>query len=815
MRTRVRWFGGRRVVDYGETHECATGHTSATEHGASRAPAPSVNEVSGNVTGPVVQAAVVHGGIHLHANTGGAGGGQAGPSLTLPLVMPASSLPTPRQLPRAPRVLVGREHELAQLDQCTDANGAGTGGGLIVLTGPAGVGKAAVGLTWLQREAAARFPDGQLYADLRSFGTPVQPLAVLRAFLAALAVAPENVPPDLAGSAALFRSATAGRRMAIMLHGAVSAAQVRPLLPGGDSCLTLVTSTWRLSGLGLDGAQWIAVEPLASSEAVRLLAAVAGEQRVAGEPQSAQEVAELCGGLPLAVCMVGNRLAVNPYQRLGRLAAELRDERRRLDRLTEESESGGVRAIIDACYRGLTPDAALLYRVLGALPLARFSLAPAAAGVGLPESEVSGLLRMLTEASLLQQVGEDLFSFHELVRLHAWELSRGGGDVGGSADVGANGDGGGDGEGESGGGAGGGGFDRGSGGAGGGRVSDAVVRVEQWYLATAISAATAVRPYRREWPAEPPEAARLSAAPLAFETARDALDWLDTEAPQLLGLARNAAEQGRPGTALRIAMQMWSLFAHRKYYRIWQEFDLLGLRCARELGDHAREARMLRRLGLLSSDLGRYDEATGHFGAAAALYERLGDRHRQATVINSLGVVALRRGDTQTAIGRLDQALRMHSELGDVRQCALVRLDLGSALIQAGRARDALEELALASEHLRASADLSSGARLRMLTGRARGRLGGETAAAEAELDSAVESMRALGSISGQAEALAYRAELAERGGLPTEAELYYEKAAELLDRLGTPSSGWLRHRISALSPLAWRVVMYGPSGQP
>jgi tetratricopeptide (TPR) repeat protein len=757
------------VAGYGEPREIST-----------------ANEISGSVAGPVVQAAVVHGDIHLHGLHDAGGGRGTGSG--------SAALPTPRQLPAGPPVLVAREREVESVGGL-----AGAGSGLVVLTGPAGVGKAAVALTWLQRESAARFPDGQLYADLRSYdsGSPVQPLTVLRGFLAALGVPAESVPTDLAGSAALFRSATAGRRMAVMLHGATSAAQVRPLIPGGGSCVTLITSTWRLGGLGMDGARWLTIAPLGESAAVSLLSALAGAERVADEAQAAREVVSLCGGLPLALCMVGNRLAFNPYQRLGRLAAELRDERRRLDRLTEDSESGGVRDIIDACYRGLPADAAFLYRVLGALPLGRFSVAPAAAGVGLAEEDVSGLLRVLVEASLLQQVGEDSYQFHELVRLHSRDLTRGGDGVA-------------DGE-------------------------EAVVRVERWYLATAIAAATAVRPYRRDRGPEPEpggeavqgamaeasaagrseatgrsEAAGLSGPPMAFETQRAALDWLDVEAPQLLGVARHAAEHGRPRTALGIALQMWSLFAHRKYYRIWQEFDLLGLRCARQVGDPAAEARMLRRLGMLANDLGRYDEAAGHFGAAAALYERLGDRHRQATVINSLGVVAIRRGDLETAIGLLNQALAMHEALGDVRQCALVRVDLGNALIQVGRPGDALEQLRLAEEHLRQSPDLSSGARLRMLKGRARGHLG-DMAAAEDELDSALESMRALSSVSGQAEALGYRGELAERSGVPTEAELYYEQASELLDRLGTPSSGWLRERIGGLSPLAGRVVSGGP----
>lgn len=716
------------------------------------------NEVSGVVAGSVVQAAVVHGGIHLHQ----ASAGHAG-----------MVLPTPRQLPGAPPFLVAREHELELLDRWAADGG---GNGLIVLTGAAGVGKAAVGLTWLQRDQTTRFPDGQLYADLRSGAEPVQPLGVLRGFLTALGLPPESVPTELAESAALFRSATAGRRMAVLLHGAESTAQVRPLIPGGSSCLTVVTSTWRLGGLGLNGARWLAVTPFGIAAAVRLLETVAGAERVAEEAQAAREVAELCGGLPLAVCMVGNRLAFNPYQRLGRLAVELRDERRRLDRLAEESESGGVRTIIDACYRGLPADAARLYRVLGALPLARFSVAPAAAAVGLAADDVSVLFRVLSEASLIEQTGEDAYQFHELVRLHARELSRGAGD---DAD--------------------------------GAQCEDAVVRVERWYLATAIAAATAVRPYRRD---RPQELTGLAAPPLAFDTPRAALDWLDGEAPQLLGLAQHAAGQGRQRTALRIAMQMWSLFAHRKYYRIWQEFDLLGLRCAQELGDQVGEARMSRRLGLLSTDLGRYEEAAGHLGAASALYERLADRHRQATVINSLGVVALRRGDPEAAIAYLNQALEVHRELGDVRQVALVLVDLGDALIEAGRDEEALEQLAAAESHLRDSADLSSGARLLMLKGRARGRVGGDVATAEAELDSAAESMRALSSLRGQAEAVGYRGELAERTG-SRDAERCYEQAADLLDRLGTPSSGWLRQRISSLSPLAGRVLSRRASGSP
>jgi tetratricopeptide (TPR) repeat protein len=722
-----------------------------------------VNELGGTVSGSVVQAGVVHGGIHLHGQLPGV----------------AQRLPTPRQLPGPPPLLVSRADELSALERMVglgSETGAGADpeplGGPVVLTGPPGVGKAAVALAWLHRRRRSPdpFPDGELYADLRSPGEPVQPQTVLRGFLTALGVPPENVPPDLAGSAALYRSATASRRMAVLLHGAVSAAQVRPLIPGGTSCLTVVTSTWRLATLRMDGARWLTIAPLEVAAAVRLLEELAGPERIAGEMDAAREVARLCGGLPLAVSMVGIRLALNPHQRLGRLASELEDERRRLDRLAEEGN--GVRTIIDTCYRELPAEAARLYRVLGALPVARFSDSVAAAAASASAQDVGGLLRLLSEANLLEQTAEDAYHFHELVRLHAREVSR-------SAAHEAERD-------------------------------QAVIQVELWYLATAAAAAGAVRPYRRDVPAAVPG---LSTPPLAFTGLHQALDWLDEEAAQLLSVARNAAEQQRPDTALRLAGQMWALFAHRKYYRIWQEFDLLGLRCARELGDRGAEARMLRRLGLLSMDLGGYDEASGHLTAAAALFEQLPDRHRTATAVNSLGVVFLRRGEPAKAIRELSRALAMHEELGDRRQCALVLIDLADALIESGRPQEALERLTAAEELLGDSPDLYTGGHLRMLAGRARGRIGRDPALAQADLDSAVETMRGLDSASGQIEALGYRGELAERSGAVDVAAAYYERAGELLLSLGAPGGAWLGQRIRTLSRLAGRILARGSTG--
>jgi len=644
-----------------------------------------------------------------------------------------------------------------------------SGPGLIVLNGPAGVGKTALGLSWLHHRRE-RFPGGQLHADLRAFGQPVSPLIVLHSFLIALGIAPERLPTALADCAALYRSVTASRRIALLLDGAASSAQVRPLIPGGQSAVTLVTSTWRLTGLALDGARWLPVNPLPVADAVGLLAVVAGADRLAGATATAaaRQVAQFCGGLPLALCLVGAQLAARPYQNVPDLAAELADERQRLERLTTEGD--GLRQVIDVCYRELPDVPARVYRILGRLPLSRFSTAPVAAATALASDEAREALRTLADANLLQQTGADTYAFHDLVRLHARETSR-------QAQFRREGD-------------------------------EAVARAGHWYLAGAIAASTAVRPYRRD----PPSPVTDVAAPLEFDDLNTALDWLDAEAPQLLSIARHAFEHGHAELALRMSAQMWALFAYRRPYELWREFDLLGLECARALGDIGGQARMLRRLGRMYTDVGSYQDATGTLTQARELYSALGARHEEATVLNSLGVVLLRRGEARAGAELIARALGIHGDLGDTRQVGTVSIDLGDALLEAGEPGAALARLLEAAESLKDSPDVYSQARLRTLIGRARTHVG-EYEDAHGSLNAALGAMRSVDSDFGRAEALGYLGELAERREEHTVAESCYAQAAELLTGLGAPRDAWLLRRISALTPLSRRVLDPGPSG--
>lgn len=718
------------------------------------------NWLGGTVFGSAVQAGAVHGGIHFHQAVH-----QTPQTLYGSIQMPAMFAPVPRQLPAPPPRFLGRTEELARLDEIS-RSAAAAGPVLIMLEGPAGVGKSALGLTWLHRKREL-FPDGQLHADLRVLDEPATPYTILRSFLIAFAVPPERLPTSLTDCVALYRSVTAGRRIAVLLDGAVSTAQIRPLIPGGASATTLVTSTWRLSGLTLDGARWLTVAPLPVDDSVRLLADIAGAGRVDGDPASAREVARMCGGLPLALCIVGAQLASRPHQGLSAMAAELADEQRRLARLTVEGD--GLRQIIDACYRHLPQDAARLYRLLGALPVSRISADPASAAAALPGEHVRTLLQLLADANLLRQVDSENYAFHDLVRLHAREM----------ADAPE--------------------YQH--------ERAAAVLRAMDWYLATAISASTTVRPYRRDVP----EPVSTDVIPRRFRGMKDALDWLDAEAHDLLSLARHAAGSGRAEFALRLAGQMWALFVYRRYYRLWEEFDRLGLECARSLGRSGDEARMLRRLGLLYTDIGRYNDAISVLTDAVSLFAAADETHRVATTLDSLGLAHLRRGSPREAAEHLNRSLETHRGLGNRRKVGLVLIDLGDALIESAEYDEAKTRLIEAVEALEGSPDAFSLARLRALLGRAHGRTGAHDDA-QRELNAALRAMQSVDSGFGQAEALGYFGELAEHAGDEAAAREYYLRAADLLVGFGSPRTAWLSRRIRSLTPLAKSVLDRGPT---
>ncbi|MEU8826040.1 BTAD domain-containing putative transcriptional regulator [Streptomyces sp. NPDC048636] len=369
---------------------------------------------------------------------GGAdGGGQAGaqPAPTAPAHQAAAPAaagggPVPELLPRPPAGFLGRTEELAELARLTLAaepdrgyGGAPGGfpseGGITLVTGPAGVGKTGLAVYWGHAYAGA-FPDGRLFADLRGFsgGEEAAPLEVLREFLFAMGTPADQIPSSPQAASALYRSLVARRRLLVVLDNARSSAQVRPLLPGGPHCATLVTSRSRLDGLiATDAARPMRLHALGPEEGISLLGALLGPERVAEDPTAAQELVTLCDGLPLALRAASAQLMARPRWRLARLATALRDERRRLALLS--AEDAGVAAALRNSVARLSADDAALLRTLGTGFAREVNTAEAAALSGADPDLIQDALDRLAEMHLLDEEATNRYVMSDLVKLFA------------------------------------------------------------------------------------------------------------------------------------------------------------------------------------------------------------------------------------------------------------------------------------------------------------------------------------------------------------------------------------------------------------
>ncbi|BCY12771.1 BTAD domain-containing putative transcriptional regulator [Actinoplanes sp. L3-i22] len=313
----------------------------------------------------------------------------------------------PAQLPRSPATFAAREPELAELARHADAP---DGAPLVVISGVGGVGKTTLAVRWAH-QVADRFPDGQLYADLRGYGpedAPAAPGDVLLGFLGALGVPDHRIPPGVADRTALFRSVLAGRRMLLILDNARDAGQVRPLLPGAAGCAVVVTSRNRLGALLVsDGAPAVHLDGFQDEEARAYLANRLGAELTDAEPAARDAIVAHCGGLPLALAVVCARIAGRPGFTLATVAEEL-------------AEEGGLdaylRAVFSWSYRQLPTPAAELFRHLALHPGPDVTLA-AAVNVGGSRA----LLHELCDAHLLNERRPGRFAYHDLVRGYAVE----------------------------------------------------------------------------------------------------------------------------------------------------------------------------------------------------------------------------------------------------------------------------------------------------------------------------------------------------------------------------------------------------------
>ena len=340
----------------------------------------------------------------------------ADPALARPAVRPDP--PPPRQLPAPLAGFAGRAAELARLDRTPPAGTAA----LVTIDGMPGVGKTALAVHAAHR-IADRYPDGQLFLDLRGHtqgAAPVDPGQALDRMLRSLGVVAEWVPAQLDDRAALYRSRLAHRRLLLLLDNAVTDDQVAPLLPGTPGCLVLVTSRHRLTGL--DPTHGVSLDPLPVPDAVSLFARLAGPLRLAREPpELLVEAVELCGRLPLAIRIAATRLRSHPSWRMRHLVDRLRDHRHRLAELALGGRSAA--ASFDLSYRRLSPDQQRAYRLLGLHPGPDLDPGGAAALLGTTVAGAGRLLEWLLDAHLLREPVPGRYEFPDLLRAHAASIA--------------------------------------------------------------------------------------------------------------------------------------------------------------------------------------------------------------------------------------------------------------------------------------------------------------------------------------------------------------------------------------------------------
>jgi DNA-binding SARP family transcriptional activator/tetratricopeptide (TPR) repeat protein len=322
----------------------------------------------------------------------------------------------PAQLPRAPLHFTGRQESIGELSEHLVAQGAGVP--VVVISGPGGVGKTSLAAK-VGNEVRASFPDGQLYAALRGQQAAVSAGSVLAELLHSLGTTQPEVPPTLTARSALLRSLLADRRVLLVLDDAADAAQVRPLLPAGNGCAVLVTSRNRLPGL--DASSLHILDPLSRHDSLQLLSGIVGASRIAAERDAAIQVADRCAGLPLALRIVGSRLAARPAWRVVDLARRLASTAR-----LDELHGGDIelRSTFQLSYQHLAPGPATVFRAGATPPVDGLSWGGMAALVdrGRPETRVA--LETLVDLNLLQETAADRFRYHDLIHDFAADLAR-------------------------------------------------------------------------------------------------------------------------------------------------------------------------------------------------------------------------------------------------------------------------------------------------------------------------------------------------------------------------------------------------------
>jgi DNA-binding SARP family transcriptional activator len=558
----------------------------------------------------------------------------------------------PKQMPATIADFTGRQAEIDDIVRIlTESHGPEAPGyavPVVTIAGRGGVGKSSLAIR-VAHELSAHFPDGQLYADLRTPDSDDDPASQLARFLRALGIPGRAVPETLDERAALYRSILAGKRVLVVLDDVATEEQALPLLPGSPTCAVIITSGVRLGSL--PGAYHVDLDPLDMTTAIELLNRIIGDRRVDAEEADAEKLVSLCEGLPLALRIGGARLASRPNWRIGGLVHRLRDEGRRLDELTHRSWT--LRSSIALTCENLSEDAQRLFRLLTLVDTPELQAWTAAALLDTDLADAEDVMESLVDARLLDVVAYPEarcvhYRLHDLVRLYARErlLST---------------------------------------------VSQeeshaALERVFGAWLALVDTAHrmeyggdyTIVHSAAPRWlPPDQPDPAGYIGG-----DAGGALDWWDSERTALVAAVRQAARTGFAAQSWDLALTCVTLFEVKGYFDDWKAVAHIAHEAAERAGDRDGVGAMYYSMGTWCMFQSRLVEADRYFADAVDAFAETGNSHGGALALRNAANVDGLRGEHDSMMVKYDIALATMRAVGD---------RIGEAHILRNKARICLE----------------------------------------------------------------------------------------------------------------------------
>ena len=669
----------------------------------------------------------------------------------------AASAARPAHLPADAPGFSGRHEELAALHTLLNDKNAVP---VVIISGTAGVGKTALAIRF-GRQVARRFPDGQLYVNLRGFDPSLavlDPAEALRFILDALGVAPQRIPADPEGRAALYRSMADGKRLLIVLDNATGASQVRPLLTGSPECLVVITSRNEMTGLvAADGAWPVSLDVLSDAEAREMLNRRLGQERVMADQEAAAQIIEACARLPLALGIAVGRAAARPKRSLAEVAAELREARGGLDALDADDAATDVRAVFSWSYDQLSEPAARMFRLLGVHPAPDISLSAAASLAGLTRTEAGAALRELVRTHMVAEPVHGRYTFHELLRAYAADQAE-------RHDTAT---------------------DR----------RQAVHRVLDHYLNSALSASARFRPNRGSPRPLPPQP---DVSPVEVTDKEQALAWFDAEFQVLLALTGYADGNDFDAYAWQIPWAIAPYLLRAGRHQDWVATQWVAVAAAKRLDDMVAQAHSHYYLGYALSTIGDNAAAEPNVRQSLAQFRELGDRGHEAMVLNGLAVMIREQGRFAEGLAVAQDGLRMVKAAGYWWVQATLESTVGLLYAELGQYDSALA-------HCQRSVGLHRESGNRAGVGDAQATLGkiharrGDLAEATAHFQQAIDVFRDTGAAFDEADTLTDLGQTLAEAGAWVEAREAWLAAQDIFGRLAHPRADDVAVRLAAL----------------